>query len=872
MNLTLRLLSLLLALAALLRPGNVWAQCVTTSTVPYTTAPATDPTGKKTATETVAGISFTYGGYAVNSAPNNNATTSTLDVFEHSATAYTAQISGPALVWRQQRTSALPTGTTTNLEFDANTPYYTYVTLTFAREVSNLSFVVQDIDKGLQGVTPDGGSTYTDEFIVQAKNAAGTLVTLPTGGVTWGSNKTSEYISYATGAINIGGNTDAWQGARGTSLNGTSSAANANGTTTFTFPNPVKTVTMSFRNLNTRTNRADGTANPARIQTIGIQSISWCGQADVTTTLAGPASLTAGVQSGNYTATYTNNGPGVAASTTRTVTIPANTASAVTSSAGANTVTGSQTAGWTITFPAGTNVAAGTAGQVSYTFTVTPTTAASLTAISNTSTTSDEGTNPTPATNTASVTTNVTPQADVVTTLANVTGASVQAGSPITYTATVQNNGPSLASNVAPQVQLPAGLTAAAFTTLPTNASYDNNSGILTLPTSNLTSGTSATYSFTFTAPNYTTTVSGVASSTAGVLDPTAANNNGSSANAQVSTTVTLANNGCAGTAYPGAGGSGLYAEYYKGYFADAMDYFSTRTAGITRTDGTVNFATSNSWGNLLLPAGNPVASNTVDDPNTYSARYRGAISVPATGSYTFYLTSDDASYMWIDGAALAATPDVNLALIKNGNAHSAITVQTTVTLTAGQHNILIFYGENGGDNVLKFEYSGGPGNITRQIVPNSVLCPTQAATADLATIISGPQTAVVGQTVYYQSTTTNLGTDATTNVVPTITLASKPAANTVNVTNGTYDAGTGIVTFNAVNLAANASVANTVSFVAQAAPTTATGKAASSSLNSYDPVATNNDGSATTANVTTTVAPTGAAGTAANCATAGKD
>ena len=465
----------------------------------------------------------------------------------------------------------------------------------------------------------------------------------------------------------------------------------------------------------------------------------------------------------------------------------------------------------------------------------------------------------------------LTAPSDVVTTLANVTGASVQAGSPITYTATSQNNGPS-AANVSPQVQLPAGLTAAAFTTLPTGASYNNNSGILTLPTRNVAANGSTSYSFTFTAPNYTTTINGVASSTADVTDPTVANNNGSAANAQVSTTVTLANNNCSGTAYAGAGGSGLYAEYYKGYFADNLGYFSANTPGITRTDGTVNFSATNSWGNLLLPAGNPVATGTVDNPDNFSTRYRGAISIPATGSYTFYLTSDDASYMWIDGAALAATPTLATALIQNGNTHSSIMVQATVTLTAGQHNILIFYGEQGGDNNLTFEYSSTTNNIARQIVPNSVLCPVQAATADLATTISGPQTAVVGQTVFYRATTTNLGTDATTNVVPTITLANKPAANTVSVTNGTYDAGTGIVTFNSVNLAANATVVNTVSFVAQASPATATGKAASSSLNSYDPVATNNDGSAANANVTTTVSPTGAAGTPAPCAKAGND
>ncbi|MVN76587.1 hypothetical protein GO988_09655 [Hymenobacter sp. HMF4947] len=136
---------------------------------------------------------------------------------------------------------------------------------------------------------------------------------------------------------------------------------------------------------------------------------------------------------------------------------------------------------------------------------------------------------------------------------------------------------------------------------------------------------------------------------------------------------------------------------------------------------------------------------------------------------------------------------------------------------------------------------------------------------ADLATTLSGPATAAAGQTVYYYATTTNNGPRPTTSAVTTITLPGKPAASTVNVPNGTYDATTGIVTFNPSALAVGAQVVNYVSFVMPTGVTSFTGQAKSSALE-VDNTAANNNGSATTANVTTTVGATGASGPVVSC------
>ena len=142
----------------------------------------------------------------------------------------------------------------------------------------------------------------------------------------------------------------------------------------------------------------------------------------------------------------------------------------------------------------------------------------------------------------------------------------------------------------------------------------------------------------------------------------------------------------------------------------------------------------------------------------------------------------------------------------------------------------------------------------------------TVTPSADLVTTISGPATAVAGQTITYYANTTNSGTINATGTQTTITLPGKPA--TV-ITNGSYNPLTGVVTFSNGTLAPGAAVVNSVSFVATGA--SATGQAASTTTAPEGNLA-NNNGSAANANVTTTISPTGAAGTAAPCATAGKD
>ena len=194
---------------------------------------------------------------------------------------------------------------------------------------------------------------------------------------------------------------------------------------------------------------------------------------------------------------------------------------------------------------------------------------------------------------------------------------------------------------------------------------------------------------------------------------------------------------GC-GPAYGGGPAtSGLAADYYPGYFNDNLGFFGSTAPGLTRIDPQLNFASNSTtaatgWGPIIPPA---TAGSTATDPDQFSARHRGSVYIPTAGAYTFYLTSDDASYLWLDGAALA--PTTSNATIRHGGAHGPTMEQATATLSAGLHNLLVYYGEQGGGDVLTLEYSSAAGaGISRRIVPNAALCAGPSALPPVATAV----------------------------------------------------------------------------------------------------------------------------------------
>jgi hypothetical protein len=175
----------------------------------------------------------------------------------------------------------------------------------------------------------------------------------------------------------------------------------------------------------------------------------------------------------------------------------------------------------------------------------------------------------------------------------------------------------------------------------------------------------------------------------------------------------------CTGT-NPGGGpaSNGLYARYYPGYFADNQNFFNTTEYQLARIDPQANFTTSSGWGLLTPPA-----TGSDNNPDDFSARYQGSLLITTPGEYTFYLTSDDASFMWLDNAARRSLLRASEATINNGSTHSSLTKQATVTLAAGKHDLVLHYGEQAGGNIFVLEYESAAAGIARTAIPATAFC-----------------------------------------------------------------------------------------------------------------------------------------------------
>jgi|GEM_PF-1323117 len=233
----------------------------------------------------------------------------------------------------------------------------------------------------------------------------------------------------------------------------------------------------------------------------------------------------------------------------------------------------------------------------------------------------------------------------------------------------------------------------------------------------------------------------------------------------------------------PGCGGvSGLLAEYYAGYFNDNQRFFIDNAPVLTRTDPSLNYNTENSFGAIVPPA-----TGSTNDPDQFSARFRGSLYIATAGTYTLFLGSDDASYLWLDNAAIAAPAATAEALINNGGSHAYQIRYVSVFLRAGWHNLLIHYGENRYGNRLTFEYQSTQLGIPRQIVPANALC-----TGSEKAIRYEPNTLsmIAGSTMSSPAPLLREGASPLTGIV-LANAATLPAGITI-------DAGTGVVTVDA--------------------------------------------------------------------------
>ena len=128
---------------------------------------------------------------------------------------------------------------------------------------------------------------------------------------------------------------------------------------------------------------------------------------------------------------------------------------------------------------------------------------------------------------------------------------------------------------------------------------------------------------------------------------------------------------------------SGLVGNRYIGYFNDDNDWFLT--------------ATPHGDSNVLTQIDNFSSSLDYSQEENYSWEWNGYFKPSSSELYTFYTTSDDASYLWLN----------NTLVVNNGGSHGAVEAFGEINLIAGiYYPIKIQFGENTGLDVLTVSFS----------------------------------------------------------------------------------------------------------------------------------------------------------------------
>lgn len=111
-----------------------------------------------------------------------------------------------------------------------------------------------------------------------------------------------------------------------------------------------------------------------------------------------------------------------------------------------------------------------------------------------------------------------------------------------------------------------------------------------------------------------------------------------------------------------------------------------------------------------------PVSSGTARQVNTdpkkrttnFGLRFKGTLTVPKEGEYKFYISSDDGSWLFINGKLVA----------DNGGIHPDGEKSGSVVLNAGDHSFECLYFDGGGQIALRASWEG-PG-LPKQEIPAS--------------------------------------------------------------------------------------------------------------------------------------------------------
>jgi GLEYA domain/F5/8 type C domain len=139
---------------------------------------------------------------------------------------------------------------------------------------------------------------------------------------------------------------------------------------------------------------------------------------------------------------------------------------------------------------------------------------------------------------------------------------------------------------------------------------------------------------------------------------------------------------------------AGIYRTTYSGYMGSLTDTLDNVNFFDTATAVSASVQT------------NIIQDPAADDGTDFSRQWLGYFVPNTTETYTFYLKSDDCSWMWVGSNAVSGYTRAN-ATVNNGGLHGFNETSGTISLVSGTYyTIRVQFGEHTGGDQLDLNYS----------------------------------------------------------------------------------------------------------------------------------------------------------------------
>ena len=139
---------------------------------------------------------------------------------------------------------------------------------------------------------------------------------------------------------------------------------------------------------------------------------------------------------------------------------------------------------------------------------------------------------------------------------------------------------------------------------------------------------------------------------------------------------------------------AGVFKTTYSGYFNDNVSFFATATPASVGGNPATSVQTTE------------ITEPPTSDGENFSCQWLGYFKPTTTETYTFFTSSDDASYVWIGNNTISGFTTTN-STVNNGGLHGTQERSGTIALTAGTYYPLrVQFGELSGGDVMTFSYS----------------------------------------------------------------------------------------------------------------------------------------------------------------------